>query len=99
MDKKIDFDSVFCGNDLIAIGAMKAIKELGLRIPEDIGIMGFDNIYIASVVTPSLSTVNQPNYKMGYKAAELLINFIKNPSKPDDEVVLETELIIRESTL
>ena len=75
MDKKIDFDSVFCGNDLIAIGAMKAIKELGLRIPEDIGIMGFDNIYIASVVTPSLSTVNQPNYKMGYKAAELLINF------------------------
>ena len=99
MDKKIDFDSVFCGNDLIAIGAMKAIKELRFRIPEDIGIMGFDNIYIAGVVTPSLSTVNQPNYKMGYKAAELLINFIKNPSKPEDEVVLETELIIRESTL
>lgn len=98
INKKIDFDSVFCGNDLIAIGAMKAIKELGLKIPKDIGIMGFDNIYISELVTPSLSTVKQPNYNMGYKAAQLLINAIKNPSKTEGEVVLETELIIREST-
>ena len=98
IDKKIDFDSVFCGNDLIAIGAMKAAKELGYKVPSEIGVMGFDNSYLAGLVSPSLSTVNQPNYQMGYKAAELLINYIKNPSEPHNEVVLKTELVIREST-
>lgn len=98
IDKKIDFDSVFCGNDLIAIGAMKAAKELGYKVPSEIGVMGFDNSYLAGLVSPSLSTVNQPNYQMGYKAAELLINHIKNPSEPHNEVVLKTELVIREST-
>ena len=98
IDKKIDFDSVFCGNDLIAIGAMKAAKELGYKVPSEIGVMGFDNSYLAGLVSPSLSTVNQPNYQMGYKAAELLINYIKNPSEPHNEVVLRTELVIREST-
>jgi len=94
----IDFDGIFCGNDMIAIGAIKGLKECGLRVPEDVGILGFDNIYIASVVTPNLTTVSQPNYQMGYKAAEMLIHMIKYPMTPVSGVELKTELIIREST-
>ncbi len=94
----VDFDSIFCGNDMIAIGAIKGLKECGLKVPEDIGILGFDNIYIASVVTPNLTTVSQPNYQMGYKAAEMLIHMIKYPMTPVSGVELKTELIIREST-
>ena len=82
---------------MIAIGAIKALHERGLRVPEDIGIMGFDNIYMASVVTPSLSTVSQPNYQMGFKAAEMLINLIQNPNTNVKNVVLKTELVVRES--
>jgi len=94
----VDFDGIFCGNDMIAIGAIKGLKECGLRVPEDIGILGFDNIYIASVVTPNLTTISQPNYQMGYKAAEMLIHMIKYPMTPVSGVELKTELIIREST-
>lgn len=96
-DNNVSFDSIFCGNDMIAIGAIKALHERGLRVPEDIGIMGFDNIYMASVVTPSLSTVSQPNYQMGSKAAEMLINLIQNPNTTVKNIVLKTELIVRES--
>lgn len=94
----VAFDGIFCGNDMIAIGAIKGLKECGLRVPEDIGILGFDNIYIASVVTPNLTTVSQPNYLMGYKAAEMLIHMIKYPMTPVSGVELKTELIVREST-
>lgn len=96
-EKQVTFDSIFCGNDMIAIGAIKALHERGIRVPEDVGILGFDNIYMASVVTPSLTTVSQPNYQMGYKAAEMLINLILNPNTTVKNVVLKTELVVRES--
>ncbi|GAB6108694.1 LacI family DNA-binding transcriptional regulator [Fusibacter bizertensis] len=98
LEHTIAFDSIFCGNDMIAIGAIKALKEFGLNVPDDIGVVGFDDIYMATVVTPNLTTICQPNYKMGYKAAEMLIELIKNPHRVLDDVVLKTELIIREST-
>lgn len=94
----IAFDGIFCGNDMIAIGAIKALHEKGLKVPQDVGVLGFDNIYMATVVTPNLTTVSQPNYQMGYKAAELLIGIISNPSTAVSEIELKTELIIREST-
>lgn len=103
-------DAIFCGNDLIAIGAIKKLKEYGLRVPEDIGIVGFDDIYLASLVEPPLTTIKQPNYEMGFKAAELLIknlekgrvNSVKNENNKilakENNILLPTELIIRMST-
>lgn len=93
----INFDSVFCGNDLIALGAMKALKEEGYKIPQDIGIVGFDDIYMTTMIEPKLTTVHQPNYQMGYKAAQMLIDFIEENEVEKQVEILKTELIIRES--
>ena len=103
LDEKIDFDAVFCGNDLIAIGAVKALKDAGYKVPEDIGVMGFDDIYMAGVVEPALTTIKQPNYEMGYRAAELLIDAIETAGSPEKReeaktIILDTELTIRQST-
>ncbi|MDW7660943.1 MAG: LacI family DNA-binding transcriptional regulator [Bacillota bacterium] len=94
----LEFDGIFCGNDMIAIGAIKALNEKGISVPENIGVIGFDDIYMATVVTPNLTTVRQPNYRMGYKAAEMLIELIKHPERKMKDVVLKTKLVIREST-
>ncbi|MTI67348.1 MAG: LacI family transcriptional regulator [Firmicutes bacterium] len=99
MNKNLDFDAVFCGNDLIAISVIKKLKELGKSIPEDVAVLGFDDIYMADLIEPELTTIRQPNYKMGYKAAELLINVLENPNKKmNEKIILDTELIIRKST-
>ncbi|MTI69216.1 MAG: LacI family transcriptional regulator [Firmicutes bacterium] len=99
MDKNLDFEAVFCGNDLIAISVIKKLKELGKSIPEDVAVLGFDDIYMADLIEPELTTIRQPNYKMGYKAAELLINVLENPNKKmNEKIILDTELIIRKST-
>jgi LacI family transcriptional regulator len=97
--EKVAFDAVFCGNDLIAFGAIKRLKEAGIRVPEDVGVVGFDDIYVSSMMEPALTTVKQPNYEMGYRAVEMLLDVLE--SKNDDpgrKVVLNTELIVRKST-
>jgi LacI family transcriptional regulator len=100
----IKFDAIFCGNDLIAMGAIKALKNAGLRIPEDVGIMGFDDIYMARMLDPELTTIKQPNYEMGFQAAELLIKALEHRKKTGDledeavKVILDTELMVRKST-
>ncbi|PKM54829.1 MAG: LacI family transcriptional regulator [Firmicutes bacterium HGW-Firmicutes-5] len=98
IEEQVDFDSLFCGNDLIALGAYKALHEKNIRIPEDIGIIGFDDIYMAEIVSPGLTTVRQPSYSMGYKAAEMMLDRIKNKDGIQKEWVLESKLIIRGST-
>lgn len=106
-DEGAVFEAVFCGNDLIAIGAIRALREMGKSVPEDIGVMGFDDIYLAGTVTPPLTTVRQPVYDMGYQAAKLLIGSIESreAKKPGEEaaecgrsLILDTELIVRQST-
>ncbi len=92
------FDGVFCGNDLIAIGVVKALKKNNYDIPNNIGIIGYDDIYMARMIEPELTTVNQPTYDIGYKAAELLINMLENEKIENNEIVLDTKLIIRSST-
>ena len=96
-------DAIFCATDPTAIGAIKAIKEQGLRIPEDIAVMGFSDWKMASIVDPPLSSVAQPDYEMGKKAVELIINEIQL-TRDDKPVkyhtyVMETSLVLRESTL
>ncbi len=90
--------AIFCGNDLIAFGAIKALKELNIRVPKDISIMGFDDIYLASINTPGLTTVRQPSYQMGYLTVQRLIDFIEGIEHADSTLDIKLELVLREST-
>jgi LacI family transcriptional regulator len=90
--------AIFCGNDLIAIGAMNALKEKNIRIPEDISIVGFDDIYISSLVTPALTTVTQPSYEIGYQAVEILIDILECKKDSSKKLGIKLELKVREST-
>jgi DNA-binding LacI/PurR family transcriptional regulator len=95
-----DFTALFCFNDTSAIGAIRAIEDVGLNCPRDISVIGFDDIIVAEFLTPRLTTVRQPLYKMGLAAAELLIKRIQSPDKPfPHDVVFEPELVVRESTM
>ncbi len=93
-------DAVFAVNDPVAIGAFQRIKEAGLKIPEDIAIVGFSNNKITALVDPPLTTVNQPSFDMGKKATEILIEMIENEKSNSQRktVVLDAELIVRGST-
>jgi DNA-binding LacI/PurR family transcriptional regulator len=93
-------DSIFAVNDPVAIGAFQRIKEAGLKIPEDIAIVGFSNNKITSLVQPSITTVDQPSFEMGKKAAEILIEMIEKEETKKNRrtLVLETKLIVRNST-
>ncbi len=92
-------DAIFCVNDVMALGAMKAIQEEGFRIPEDIAVIGFDDIELAAISRPSLSSVAQPKYETGKIAAELLFQQIKGPLSEGKYYSIEPNLAIRESTL
>lgn len=93
-------DAIFAVNDSLAIGAFQRIKEANLKIPEDIALIGFSNMKISSVVEPALTTIDQPSYEMGKRAADQLIKMIENTSRLDNPeiIVLGTELLIRKST-
>ncbi|WP_182534993.1 LacI family DNA-binding transcriptional regulator [Fontibacillus panacisegetis] len=88
--------AVFCASDLIAIGAMRALKEHHLSVPDDIGIIGCDDIDACKYTTPTLTTIRQNKDKIGRIAASLLYDLINNQSETSN-VVVEPELIIRES--
>lgn len=90
--------AVFAANDLMAIGAIRALGESGRRVPDDVAVVGFDDILLASLVRPALTTVSQPAYQMGVTATELLIRRMDGlVSGPPQEVVLTPQLVIRES--
>ena len=92
-------DALFCVNDRKAIGAMLALKRYGYKIPQHIAIAGFMNAPITEVVTPSLTTIEQPAYAIGKKSCELLLEHIKNPNFIPQTVVMPSKLIIRESSI
>ncbi|RFB17996.1 LacI family transcriptional regulator [Bacillus sp. HNG] len=89
--------AVFAVSDTLAIGALKGINGFGLHVPNDVAIVGFDNISFSNMTNPTLTTISQPMYKMGCIAAEMLINSIQGEKV--ESVVLDHELIIRESTM
>ena len=92
------FTALFAFNDISAIGAIRAIHEAGLRVPEDISVIGFDDIRSAAFHYPSLTTVRQPLWEMGNIAAKILLARIEGEEDYPQEVSVEPELIIREST-
>lgn len=91
-------DGVFAANDQMAIGTMKAIREHGLKIPEDIKVIGYDNTFVASIVHPSLSTINVPKFQLGTSAAELLMERMERPGRDIKNIDLPVQLITRQST-
>jgi LacI family transcriptional regulator len=96
LNQKLDIDAIFCGNDLIAINVIKTLKKNNLKVPEDIAIVGYDNIKISEMIEPALTTIDQPVYEMGYKAVELLINILEGIIE-EKTIRLESNLVIRDS--
>lgn len=92
-------DAVFAANNLMTVGAMECLVERGLAIPDDIAVVGFDELPWADLVRPSITTVAQPTYEEGRTAAELLAKRIAQPSWEFTRIVLRTELRVRASSL
>ena len=88
--------AVFCGNDVLAVGALGACKALGLSVPQDVSITGFDDIELAQIADPPLTTVHVPHRQMGRQAASMLVSAIRRSGKLESER-LATELVIRQS--
>ncbi|WP_409300067.1 LacI family DNA-binding transcriptional regulator [Peribacillus sp. SCS-155] len=91
-------DGVFAGNDVMAVGALKAANRLNLKVPEDLAIVGFDGIEWTETVSPEITTMVQPIYQMGKRAANMLLHLIDGKELEDMHVVFKTELTIRETT-
>jgi LacI family transcriptional regulator len=90
--------AIFASNDVMAFGVMEAVRDRGLRIPEDVSIVGFDNIPQAEHVRPQLTTIEQPLADMGREATRRLLELIDNPDLPLTRVELPTKLVVRAST-
>jgi len=90
-------DAVFCASDIMAIGAMHAARDAGLRLPDDIAFVGFDDLSLATLPEPRLTTIRQPIYRFGFKAVEILIDLIDHGIQPPRRILMDTEMIIRES--
>jgi DNA-binding LacI/PurR family transcriptional regulator len=96
--RKKPFTALFAYNDISAIGAIRALQERGLRVPEDVSVMGFDDIPGAAFNTPTLTTVRQPLARMGQVAAQTLLERIAGRDDYPPEIAIEPELVVREST-
>jgi DNA-binding LacI/PurR family transcriptional regulator len=95
---KEPFTAIVAFNDVSAIGAIRALKDFNLRVPEDISVIGFDDIKAAAYTLPRLTTINQPLEEIGRVATQSLLNRIHNTVMPRDEIIVEPKLVIREST-
>lgn len=93
------FTALFAFNDVSAIGAIRAIREGGLSVPEDVSVIGFDDIYNAQFYNPALTTVRQPLQEMGTLAARTILDSISGKQIEDETITVEPELIIRQSTM
>lgn len=78
LEKSRDFTAIFCFNDIAAIGAIRALRDAGISVPNDVSVVGFDDILSAAYSTPSLTTVRQPLFEMGKRGAEVLLDRIAN---------------------
>jgi DNA-binding LacI/PurR family transcriptional regulator len=91
-------DAIFAANDTIAIEMMHLIKKYGLKVPHDIAVLGFNNDHVGQFFEPSLSTIDMPAYEMGTAAAELLLYHIKDPEQHPEKKLINSKLIVRNST-
>ena len=91
-------DAVFACSDVYAAATINAAKNLGIRVPEDLSVIGVDNVEASRMTHPTITTIAQPGFQMGQQACSILVEKISNPELPDRRIFLNTELIIREST-
>jgi LacI family transcriptional regulator len=92
--------AIFAASDIMAVGALKVIREAGLQVPHDVALVGFDDVPVASALQPTLTTVRQPIAQMGSMAAELLLNLLEDPpsgSPAAHKIILPAKLVVRES--
>lgn len=97
LEKHPDVDGIFVGNDLMAVGVLKAAEALGIKVPENLSIIGFDGIALGETTTPALTTMAQPIYDVGSKAAELLINYIEGIPSVHSNHSFGVQIIERET--
>jgi len=97
IERGLDFNALFAQNDRMALGAMRALREAGRRIPDDVAIVGYDDIPVAAYCDPPLTTVRQPMQEVGRVATRLLIETIEGGATPPREVLLRAELVRRQS--
>ena len=90
-------DAVFCFSDIMALGVLKALRKAGLRVPEDVSVMGFDGMPFTSLTTPTLSTVHQPMQRMGYEAARMVHEMMQEQELKSHHRIIPYELVLRES--
>ncbi|KRF34555.1 LacI family DNA-binding transcriptional regulator [Paenibacillus sp. Soil787] len=96
-EDKVSYDAVFAGNDMMAIGAIKQLQKCGISVPGDIAVVGCDNIDMAAILDPALTTIYQPMQQIGVIAAEKLIALLTNQEVGEVQTVVPTRLIVRDS--
>jgi Transcriptional regulators len=89
--------AVFAGNDAVAVGVYQALYQAGLSVPQDMAVMGYDDIELARYLAPPLSTIHQPKDSLGELAIDALINRLQNPERAPQVLVLTPELVERAS--
>lgn len=101
IEQGIAFDGLFAGNDLMAFGAIEALREKGFRVPQDVSVVGYDDIQAASYFSPKLTTVRQDKQALGQKATELLMRLMKGEEEHAEgsDLFVESQLIVRESSV
>lgn len=92
-----ELTAFFCYNDLVAVGALQACADLGRQVPDDLAVVGFDDILLAALVIPPLTTCRVPRYELGAQAMRLLLDQINGCPDECTEIVLQPELIVRAS--
>ncbi|WP_019481851.1 MULTISPECIES: LacI family DNA-binding transcriptional regulator, partial [unclassified Arthrobacter] len=91
-------DAIFAASDLMAVGVLEVLRSRGLRVPDDVAVVGYDNHSIAALASPALSTITQPMVEMATKAGAMLLEEIEAPGTHPDPVVYPAELVVRSSS-
>lgn len=91
-------NAIFAVSDIYAVAAVNAAKSLGIKVPDEISVVGFDNESVSIMSAPSITTIMQPSYNIGFQSSELLFEMIESKVLDQKTIIFETELIVREST-
>lgn len=97
-DRRLPFDAIFAANDVMAVGALRALKQRGVAVPDEVEVVGFDDIELASLVEPPLTTVSQPTLEMGARSAELLLRLVAGERPRAKNLILKPRLVLRGTT-
>jgi len=98
LNRRVKFDAILCGNDLIAFGVIEVLKRKGINVPKDVSIVGYDDISFSSYHNPKLTTVHQPTYEMGQISTRIILDMISDVDKRVKHIRIEPSLVIRETS-